>query len=102
NDKRKIKSEAYGKGIFIKDNGGKIAEAERQCLNSVIQGTAADITKLAMKEIGNNEELKELGYQMLLPVHDEDIAEAPEHNADRAGKEVDDIVMQDVKCNLDV
>src|SRR5699024_7007508 len=60
NDKRKIKSEAYGKGIFIKDNGGKIAEAERQCLNSVIQGTAADITKLAMKEIGNNEELKEL------------------------------------------
>ena len=36
--KREIIEKAKEEGIIIKDNGGKIADAERQCLNSVIQG----------------------------------------------------------------
>lgn len=36
--KQVIKDEAAAEGIEIIDNGGKIADASRQCLNSVIQG----------------------------------------------------------------
>jgi DNA polymerase-1 len=57
--------------IKIRDNTGKIAYAKRQCLNSVIQGTAADITKRAMVLVGKDQRLKDLGYKMLLQVHDE-------------------------------
>lgn len=36
--KQKIRDEAAAEGIEIIDNGGKIADASRQCLNSRIQG----------------------------------------------------------------
>ena len=68
-------------GILIKDNGGYIAEATRQCTNARVQGSAADLTKLAMLEVANDERLKELGFKLLLPVHDELIGECPEENA---------------------
>lgn len=78
--KRKIFEEANKEGIWIIDNGGKIADAERQCVNSRIQGSAADMSKLAMILVGNDERLKELGFRLLIPVHDELIAECPEEN----------------------
>jgi len=45
--------------------------AERQSINAPIQGTAADIIKLAMIEIHNNILLKKINAKMLLQVHDE-------------------------------
>ena len=36
--KQKIRDEALSEGIEIIDNGGKIADASRQCLNSRVQG----------------------------------------------------------------
>lgn len=45
--------------------------------------SAADLTKLAQIELFNNEELKLLGFKMLIPVHDEIIAECPIKNAKR-------------------
>ena len=36
--KAEIRAEAENEGIEIIDNGGKIADASRQCLNSIIQG----------------------------------------------------------------
>lgn len=38
------------------------------------------MTKLAMILIGNDKRLKELGFRLLVPVHDELIAECPEEN----------------------
>ena len=75
--KRKIFEEANKEGIWIIDNGAKIADAQRQCVNARIQGSAADLTKLAMIELANSERLKELGFRILIPVHDEVIAECP-------------------------
>ena len=80
-DKRKIFEQANEEGIWIVDNGAKIAEAERQCVNARIQGSAADMSKLAMIKVGNDERLKELGFRLLIPVHDELIGECPEENA---------------------
>lgn len=79
--KRKIFEEANKEGIWIVDNGAKIADAQRQCVNARIQGSAADMSKLAMILVGNDERLKELGFRLLIPVHDELIAECPEENA---------------------
>lgn len=42
--KREVQSRAEAEGIKIVDNGGKIADAERQCLNSVIQGQLGPIS----------------------------------------------------------
>ena len=84
--KYKIFEEAKAEGIKIIDNGAKIADAERQCVNSRIQGSAADMTKLAMIQLGNDKRLKEIGFRMLIQVHDEIIAECPIEHA-KEGKE---------------
>lgn len=67
---KKIIEQAEKEGITITNNKSFIAEALRQCLNSVIQGSSADMSKRAMILIGQNEELKQLGFRMLFPVHD--------------------------------
>ena len=80
-DKKKIIAQALSEyGIIIKDNGAKIADAQRQCVNARIQGSAADMSKLAMIKIGNDKKLKELGFRLLIPVHDELIGECPKEN----------------------
>ena len=76
-----IKAEALRKGIEVHENGGFIAQAERQCVNARIQGGASSMTKLAMLKVHNSEELKQLGFKLLVCVHDELIGECPEENA---------------------
>lgn len=93
-NKRQIIDRAAKEGIIIKDNGGFIAQATRQCVNSRIQGSAADLTKLAMIKLHNNQELKELGFRMLIPVHDEIIAECPKENAKECSKLLADTMSQ--------
>lgn len=107
---RKIISEAYEQGIQIVDNRGKIADATRQCVNSRIQGSASDLTKLAAIEISKCERLRELGFKLLIPVHDEFIAECPLENANEcaylfrkcmsdAAVEMDMPISTDVVCS---
>ena len=86
--KEKVKQQAKAEGYKLVDNGGYIADAQRQCVNSIIQGSAADMTKIAMIKIHNNERLKELGYKLIIPVHDEVLGVCPRENA----KEVRDIL----------
>ena len=81
-----IKTKALNDGIKIKDNGGFISEATRQCVNSRIQGSAADMTKLAMNQIWRDERLRKLGFKILLTVHDEIIGECPAENAKEVAK----------------
>ncbi|MFW5838082.1 MAG: DNA polymerase I, partial [Desulfovibrionaceae bacterium] len=60
------------------------AQARRQAVNTVIQGSAADIIKLAMLRVHRDPALRELGAQLVLQVHDELLLEAPEANVDQA------------------
>lgn len=53
-------------------------EAHRQSLNSVIQGSSADIMKLSMIAIYNDPRYKDLDCHMIITVHDELIMEVPE------------------------
>lgn len=72
--------------IRVINNKTKIAEESRKTLNSVIQGSAADQTKMAMIALYHNEEWKKIGGRLLIPVHDELIAEVPEEYKDEGGK----------------
>lgn len=86
--KEKIKQMAKDEGYKLVDNGGYIADVQRQCVNSIIQGSAADMTKIAMIQIHDNKRLQELGYKLIIPVHDEVLGVCPKENA----KEVRDIL----------
>lgn len=80
--------------IKIIDNGAFIADAERQTVNSIIQGTAADMTKRALILIGNDPVMKQLGFHTLMAVHDEIIGEAPKENAKAALKRLEELMVQ--------
>lgn len=70
-------------GYSITDNGAFLSRANTQCTNSVIQGGAADMTKMAMIKIYNNPILKKYGAKLRFLVHDEILIEAPvEHRAE--------------------
>ena len=80
-EKRKIFEQANEEGIWVIDNTKAKQDATRQVVNARIQGSAADMSKLAMIKVGKDERLKELGFRLLIPVHDELIGECPKENA---------------------
>ncbi|KAM0845342.1 hypothetical protein ACQ4PT_056439 [Festuca glaucescens] len=57
---------------------------ERAAINAPVQGSAADVAMCAMLEIERNNRLKELGWTLLLQVHDEVILEGPSESAEVA------------------
>jgi DNA polymerase I len=54
------------------------AMCERQAVNSIVQGTASDVAKMAMLKAEYDPELNRLGAILLLQVHDELIFECPD------------------------
>jgi DNA polymerase I-like protein with 3'-5' exonuclease and polymerase domains len=107
-DIKKIFEDADKQGIEIIDNRTKISNATRQCVNARIQGSAADLTKMAMIELYKSQRLKDLNFSMLIPVHDEIIAECPEENAKECAKllaqtmskAAEQILEMPIKCDV--
>ncbi len=64
-------------------NGGRRAQAERLAVNTVIQGSAADLIKIAMLNIHRRIETERLPVRMILQVHDELVFEVPAAEAER-------------------
>lgn len=58
--------------------------SERAAVNHCIQGSAADIAICAMVQIGQSPRLKELGFKLLMQIHDEFIIEGPTVHAEEA------------------
>ena len=63
------------------DKRGIIAKEQRQAFNTIIQGSSAELIKLAMLRIHFDEEFRDTGANLLLSVHDELVAEAPKGDA---------------------
>lgn len=80
--------------IKVINNRPKITDATRQCVNSRVQGSAADQTKMAVLLLENSEEWKAIGGRILVPVHDEIIAEVPIENCEKGAKLLSDLMCQ--------
>ena len=78
---------------------------ERVALNMPIQGTAADIIKLAMLRVRDRLKAEGLRGQLVLQVHDELIVECPEAQAETAAallkEEMENVVSLSVPLTAD-
>lgn len=63
-------------------NTGLVASEERQAFNTLIQGTEAEMMKLAMLRIAHNADFQALGGQIAIAVHDELIIFSPKENTE--------------------
>jgi len=86
----------FGRRRFVADLDARIRSvreaAERMAFNMPVQGTAADLMKLAMVKL--QPELEGLEAHLVLQVHDELLVEAPAHKAERVAR-----VMREVMQN---
>lgn len=94
--------------IRVINNRPKINDSTRQVVNSRIQGSAADMTKMAMLRLSLDPEWQKLGGRLLIPVHDELIAEVPIENAEKGGEvlsrcmvEAADFLPFPIKCDVE-
>lgn len=78
------------------------ARAEREAVNSPIQGSAADIIKLAMIKLPDALTKAGLAAKMLLQVHDELVFEVPEKELKKTQKVVQEVMQEayDLKVPL--
>lgn len=80
-EKRRV-STIFGRSRFIQKindtNKNEVAAAERIAVNTPIQGSAADIVKMAMLKVTNALKKEPTGAKLLLQVHDELIFECPD------------------------
>lgn len=74
--------------------------AERTAINTPIQGSAADILKIAMIELDKRLKEEKLSATMLLQVHDELVFEVPETELERLDKLVSEVMEHAVSLHV--
>jgi len=82
----------FGRRLYLPEinakNGQRRQGAERAAINAPMQGTAADLIKLAMIAVQGWLDTEKLTSRLLLQVHDELILEVPEKELDRVRAEL--------------
>jgi DNA polymerase-1 len=82
----------FGRRVYLPEiNGGsgpRKAGAERQAINAPMQGTAADLIKLAMLAVQRVLDEQGRASRIVMQVHDELVLEVPEAELDWARREV--------------
>jgi len=72
----------FGRRLWLPEinggNGMRRQAAERAAINAPMQGTAADLIKLAMAAVQNWIERKQMHTKLIMQVHDELVLEVPE------------------------
>jgi DNA polymerase-1 len=86
----------YGRRLYLPEinsgNGMRRQYAERTAINAPMQGTAADLIKLAMLSVDQwiNEEAQDV--QMIMQVHDELIFDVPNDKVDQVCEKVRELM----------
>src|SRR5208337_3634706 len=73
-------------------------QAERLAVNTPIQGTAADLIKIAMVRVSKALKARNLSARMLLQIHDELLFEVPENELN----ETLELITLEMECALDL
>jgi len=82
----------FGRRLYLPEinspNGPRRGGAERQAINAPMQGTAADLIKLAMVKVQEVLDAQQRRTKMVMQVHDELVLEVPEDEVEWARTEV--------------
>ena len=107
---RKLASEqgyvetVLGRRLYLPDinarNGMRRQYAERTAINAPMQGTAADIIKIAMINLDKALENSKLQCAMLMQVHDELVFEVNEADIDKASKLINTAMVEAIKLTV--
>ncbi len=94
----------FGRKLWVPEinspNGMRRAAAERASINAPMQGTAADLIKMAMNQVQSWLVNKKLQSMIIMQVHDELVLEVPKEELDIIKKEVPSIMSK--VASLDV
>jgi DNA polymerase-1 len=86
-------------GLDSKNNNVR-SQAERLVINTLVQGSAADLIKIAMITIQNRIEQEELAAKMILQIHDELVFESDSGKAEKYAKIFSDEMTGAIKLNV--
>lgn len=75
---------------------------ERTAFNAVVQGSAADLIKVAMIDIHEKAHKGQLPAEMLVQVHDELVFEAPRDGIERTAAEVSELMENAIKVDVPI
>jgi DNA polymerase I len=82
----------FGRRLWLPEiksaNPARRGGAERAAINAPMQGTAADLIKLAMIAVQGWLDRENLGARLIMQVHDELVLEVPKSELDRMKSEV--------------
>ncbi len=94
----------FGRRLWLPDiksgNQGRRQGAERAAINAPMQGTAADLIKLAMIAVQGWLETEKLATRMIMQVHDELVLEVPESELDRVKAKVPELMAGVAKLDV--
>ena len=94
----------FGRRRYLSDINSRNAVvrgyAERNAINAPIQGTAADIIKIAMVHVRNRLKAEKLDAKLILQVHDELIVECPEAESDTVKKILEEEMANAVQLSV--
>tara|TARA_Y100000746_G_C15464135_1_gene432967 strand:- start:1513 stop:3207 length:1695 start_codon:yes stop_codon:yes gene_type:complete len=94
----------FGRRLYLRDinasNAMRRQASERAAINAPVQGTAADIMKIAMIKMHKAIKTENLEAKLILQVHDELILDTPEREIDNVKNLITDSMMG--ATNLDV
>ena len=86
----------FGRRLFLADisssNHARRQAAERAAINAPMQGTAADLIKLAMLSVDEWLRENSCGARIIMQVHDELVLEAPESDTESVAKTVAELM----------
>jgi DNA polymerase-1 len=87
-------------------NFNKRTQAERMAINTIVQGSAADLIKVAMINIQRKIDADKLHVKMILQIHDELVFELPKQEAKKHSKwivkEMSSAIKLDVPLKVDI
>jgi len=100
----------FGRRLWLPEmksgSPGRRQGAERAAINAPMQGTAADLIKLAMISVQDWLEQEQLRAKLIMQVHDELVLEVPENElekvADAVRERMQDVAKLDVALVVDV
>ena len=91
---------------ILSPNRGRREFAERTAINTPIQGTAADLIKVAMINIWRKLKARKLETKMIMQVHDELVLEAPKSEVDEVKalvkREMEGAIKLEVPIKVDI